>query len=83
MDSVRVRQYVGQDGILHLDVPIGLTNREIEVMVVYQAAQKPVLSSLEHLYGICADDPIRLDDEGIAVTLDDEQFFIDSTFAFG
>jgi hypothetical protein len=27
---------------------------------------------LDHFYGICADDPIVLDDEGIAEDLDDD-----------
>ena len=32
----------------------------------------PVKRSLENLYGICADDPIVLDDSGISESLDDE-----------
>lgn len=72
MKSIKVRQRVGQDGILHLDIPVGLTDRDIEVVVIYQPVQtatKAVLS-LENLYGICADDLIRFDDGGISDALD-------------
>jgi hypothetical protein len=74
MDSVKVRQRVGADGMLHLHIPIGLADRDVDVMIVYQSAQpgKPGQSSLESLYGICADDPIVLDSGGVAETLDDE-----------
>ncbi|NEP19805.1 MAG: hypothetical protein F6J97_23450 [Leptolyngbya sp. SIO4C1] len=74
MESVRVRQHVGQDGILHLEIPVGLTDREVEVMVIYQPVQvlMATTSSLAQLYGICADDPFRLDDQGISEALDDD-----------
>ena len=32
----------------------------------------PAKRSLENLYGICADDPIVLDDSGVSGSLDDE-----------
>jgi len=28
MESIKVRQHIGQDGILHLDIPVGLRERE-------------------------------------------------------
>lgn len=63
MESIKVRQHVGQDGILHLDIPVGLTERDVEVMVIYQPVPSltTIGQSLEQLYGICADDPIILD----------------------
>jgi hypothetical protein len=73
IERIKLRRHVGQDGILHLDIPVGMTEQEMEVMVIYQ----PVLSSnttgrsLEQLYGICADDPIVLDDQGVSESLDD------------
>lgn len=74
MESIKVRQHIGQDGILHLDLPIGFTDREVEVMVIYQAAQslQAPEPSLASLYGVCADDPIVLDDLGISSALDDD-----------
>ena len=82
MESIKVRQHIGQDGILHLDIPVGLKEREVEVMVIYQPVSLddtdrgksliPVSVSLGNLYGVCADDPIVLDDRGISESLDDE-----------
>lgn len=74
MESIKVRQRVGQDGILHLDIPVGLSDRDIDVMVIYQPVQTATTAvlSLEDLYGICADDPIRVDDGGISDALDED-----------
>jgi hypothetical protein len=75
MESIRVRQHIGQDGILRLDIPVGLTGRDVEVMVIYQFVQPPLADSgqsLADLYGICADDPITLGDQGISEALDDD-----------
>lgn len=75
MNSFKVQQRVGKDGMLHLAIPVGLSEQEVEVMVVYQPLQ-PIQAltsqaSLEQLYGICADDPIVLDGQGISESLDD------------
>lgn len=74
MESIKIRQRVGQDGILHLELPVGLADHELDVMVVYQpvTSSNPETLSLEDLYGICADDPIVLDEQGISEALDDE-----------
>ncbi|MGB3495626.1 MAG: hypothetical protein WBA57_23050 [Elainellaceae cyanobacterium] len=74
MESVKMRQRVGQDGVLHLEIPVGLTDRDVEVMVIYQAAPADATAvlSLEDLYGICADDPISIDDLGISEALDED-----------
>ncbi|WP_299410845.1 hypothetical protein [Acaryochloris sp. IP29b_bin.148] len=74
MESIKIRQRVGQDGILHLEIPIGLTDLDIEAMVIYQPVQAEITVglSLENLYGICADDPINIDNEGISSVLDED-----------
>lgn len=74
MESIKVRQRVGQDGILHLEIPVGLPDRDIEVMVIYQAssADTTVVLSLEDLYGICADDPIDIDNAGKLDAMDED-----------
>jgi hypothetical protein len=74
MESIKVRQRVGQDGILHLEIPVGLREQDVEVMVIYQPVSSltTIEPSLESLYGICADDPILLDDQGIPEALDDD-----------
>jgi len=40
--------------------------------IKYDHSLTPARLSLENLYGICADDPIVLDDSGISESLDDE-----------
>ncbi|MBD1926427.1 hypothetical protein H6F74_09225 [Trichocoleus sp. FACHB-90] len=74
MEGIKVRRHVGQDGILHLDIPVGLTEQDVEVMIIYQPLSSPTVTgrSLEQFYGICADDPIILDDSGISESLDDD-----------
>ena len=74
MESIKVRQRTGQDGILHLDIPVGLADRDVEVMVIYQTVQSeiPTDLSLGDLYGICADDPISVDGSGVADALDED-----------
>lgn len=65
MESLKIQQRVGQDGILHLDIPVGLPEQDVEVVVIYQPIQviTPDKVSLESLYGICADDPIIIDED--------------------
>ncbi|MGD1904997.1 MAG: hypothetical protein ACFB0C_03285 [Leptolyngbyaceae cyanobacterium] len=74
MESIKVRQRVRQDGMLHLAIPVGLTDQDIEVMVIYQPAPVATTAvlSLADLYGVCADDPINIDETGIADTLDED-----------
>jgi hypothetical protein len=75
MQSINLRSHVGSDGILHLEIPLGITDKEIEVMVIYQqlepSAQGKTPQNLgwpagffEQTYGSCQDDPIVIDSEG-------------------
>ncbi len=75
MESIKIRQRVEQDSILHLDIPIKLTNREIEAVVIYQPVQSttPAENSLALLHGRCADAPIVLEDRGLSETLNETQ----------
>jgi hypothetical protein len=79
MQVVTLRHRVGQDGILHLDVPIGLTEAELEVTITFKKVT-PVTTIIEDLewkefiertYGSCVDDPIVIDNEGISTALDE------------
>jgi len=74
MESIQVRQHVGQDGILHLDIPVRLPHQEVEAVVIYQPVQslRTTKPSLASRYGICADDSMVVDDCGISESLDDE-----------
>lgn len=75
MQSIKLRSHVGSDGILHLEIPLDITDKEIEVMVIYQqlepSAQGKTPQNLawpnsffEQIYGIYQDDPIVTDSEG-------------------
>jgi hypothetical protein len=41
MHSIKLKQRVGKDGILHLDIPVGMMDKEVEIMVIYQALETP------------------------------------------
>ncbi len=75
MKSIKLNKKVGIDGILHLDIPVEITNIEVEIMVIYQPLESPTQQNtpeelgyppgfFEQTYGSCADDPIVIDSEG-------------------
>ncbi|MBN3921713.1 hypothetical protein [Nostoc sp. NMS4] len=75
MQSIKLNTHVGSDGILHLDIPLGITDKEIEVMVIYQQLKPSTTTKtpeelgwppnfFEQTYGSCQDDPIVIDSEG-------------------
>jgi hypothetical protein len=79
MESIKVRQRMRADGILHLEIPTDIHEGEVEVAVTYQKiASQEVdeqgwpINFFERIYGICADDPIAIDDDGILEALDDD-----------
>jgi len=79
MQSIKVRQRVGADGILHLEIPTEIQESEVEVTVTYQKLPPQEADErgwpvdfFERTYGICADDPIVIDDGGILEALDDD-----------
>ena len=41
MQSITLHSHVGEDGILHLDIPVGLTDAELEVTVTVQPVSTP------------------------------------------
>ena len=76
MQSVTLNYCVGEDGIMHLDVPIGLTNAELQVTVKFQTVTPETrettpqgkgwpLGFFEETFGSCKDDPIVIDSEGV------------------
>jgi hypothetical protein len=71
MQSIKIRSYVGKDGMLHLDIPLEMRETQLEVTVTFEAvnqtikiAQNQELKDLEwhdfinRTYGCLADDPI-------------------------
>jgi hypothetical protein len=71
MQSIKVKSHVDSNGILSLSLP-EIRDTDVEVTIVYQLIPKIEKLSLASLYGICADDPIIIDDEGISEVLDDD-----------
>ncbi len=66
METIKVKTHVGDDGILRLEVPTGLSNRELEVLVVLQPLQIEAVDEMgwpigffDRTYGALADDPIE------------------------
>jgi hypothetical protein len=49
MRSILIRSRVGADGVLHLDVPSGLVETDVEVIVVLQPVNQPDLGRGEEL----------------------------------
>ncbi len=47
MKSVTLRSHVGADGILNLQIPVGITNAELEVMVIVQPLIQPEVEASE------------------------------------
>lgn len=41
MHSIKLTKRVGADGVLHLDIPVGITDKEVEIMVIYQPLKTP------------------------------------------
>jgi hypothetical protein len=75
MQSIKLCSHVGADGILHLEIPVGITDKEMEVMVIYQQIEPSTPTRtpeelgwppgfFEQTYGSCQDDPIVIDYEG-------------------
>ncbi|WP_366829065.1 hypothetical protein [Nostoc sp. NMS2] len=70
MNSIKIRLHVGKDGILHLEIPVGITDKELEIMVIYQPLETPTQQKtpeelgwppdfFEQTAGCLADDPIQ------------------------
>ena len=75
METIQVRSRSDGDGVLHLDVPVNLKDAEFTVTI---KAVKPEtvgfgypVGFFEETYGSCQDDPIEVDEEGIADDLDE------------
>ncbi|NJN62115.1 MAG: hypothetical protein HC795_11820 [Coleofasciculaceae cyanobacterium RL_1_1] len=72
MEKIKLQQTVGQDGILHLHIPTGIADRELEITIIDQPIPQTNSISLAQPYGICANDPIAIDHLGISDSLDDD-----------
>lgn len=65
MESVKMQAHVGADGILKIEVPTGLSDVDLELVLVFQ----PVKSAwpegyFERTYGSFADEPLTRAPQG-------------------
>ena len=47
MQSIKLHSHVGEDGILQLEVPVGLTNMDLEVTVTVAPVQQKTVTPEE------------------------------------
>lgn len=57
MQSIRLKSYVGSDGLLQIHLP-NIKDTDVEVMVIYQISQPKAVqgSDLSQFYGCIQDD---------------------------
>ena len=76
MPSIKLRSHVGEDGILHLDVPCGIHDAELEVTVIIETVTPAAgvdepqgkgwpPGFFEETFGCFKDDPLVIDSEGV------------------
>ncbi|MBC7813863.1 MAG: hypothetical protein H7175_22095 [Burkholderiales bacterium] len=61
METLKVRAHVGGDGILKLEVPVGLSDVDYEVTITLrpEMTREQWQAYVEETYGSLADDPIE------------------------
>ena len=65
MEIVKLKAHVDKDGILKLEVPIGMPARDIEVVLIVETTQSTEVDAngwpvrfFDRTYGSLADDPL-------------------------
>jgi hypothetical protein len=71
MHSISLRTQIGDDGTLRLEIPVGHTNTELEVMVIIQPVSEAGRSAsgwpegfFEQTAGSLAESPVTRKDQG-------------------
>jgi hypothetical protein len=66
MDAVKVRTYVGSDGILKLEIPVEISNIDYEVVITPRPklSRNDWLAFIDRTAGSLADDPIERPPQG-------------------
>ena len=66
MNSISLKTKVGADGKLTLQLPAQFTNKELDLVVVYQAAEpsndEQLHKTVDEFYGCLEDDPILIEE---------------------
>ena len=82
MQNIQFRTYIGEDGILKVQLPAQVNNTELEVLVVFQPANTPKIDKtaqaqewppefFDKTWGSCAENPLIIDEAGVSADLDD------------
>jgi hypothetical protein len=83
MQSIQLNTTVNADGILRVEMPPELKNKNLEVTIVFQSLSIPdcemVVYPHPYFYGACAGNPIVIDKLGIDPTMDDDTNLIDGS----
>lgn len=75
MLSLSLHSHVGADGVLKLQVPVGLSNTDLEIMLIFQPIKQSSLREkpeelgwppnfFEETFASCADDPLLRPPQG-------------------
>ena len=63
MKSIQLKAHVGDDGILHLDLPVDIRNQDLDIIIVIDEVNTPSDTwddtFFEETAGSLADDPIE------------------------
>jgi len=66
METIKLEAQVTDDGLLKLELPTGMANRKLEVLIVMHPVEEPEVDKLgwpigffDRTYGALADDPIE------------------------
>lgn len=72
MQSMTFHSQVGPDGVLKLEIPVGVANTLMEVTVVMKSLEEVETNTtgwtagfFEQTYGILKDEPIEREDQGV------------------
>lgn len=66
METIRLQAQVTDDGLLKLELPTGVTNRKLDILIVMQSIEETEVDELgwpvgffDQTYGALVDDPIE------------------------
>ncbi len=69
MQSIKLQTHVGNDGLLQLKLPVGMSNQDLEVIVIYQPIN-PILKRawspgfFESTFGAWQGEPLVRESQG-------------------
>lgn len=74
MQTIKLHSHVGEDGILHLDVPVGIADTDLEITITVQTAIAKTETKqgkgwppgfFEETFGSLKDEGLEIDSEGV------------------